>query len=228
MVACTSGLDALVGDFQVVRAEPLDLEYGAMPGTPFVTGDYFSPQLITQPGVPAKVNITVTHYPNSDPALVETINFEGFANRFGYFDGGDKSYMFSEPGEYRVDVYASHLDTSEKLWAGSRTWGGIVETPDSDLEMRGVKGTEGDMNYRQWFNFDTRPLGPGESNTHMAPPYQTGDISWMTAEQLDRSNSAMTAFYTIFDKEGTLAKKGKLIKEIFYRFKIDGYFNKII
>ena len=29
-----------------------------------------------------------------------------------------------------------------------------------------------------------------------------------------------------FDKEGTLAKKGKLIKEIFYRFKIDGYFNK--
>ena len=194
---------ALNGDFQVVKAEPLDLEYGVMPGTPFEVGDYFSPQLLTQPGVPAKVNITVTHYPYSDPALIETTDFEGFANRFGYFDGGDKSYIFNEPGEYRVDVYASHMDTDEKLWAGSRTWGGIVETPGSDLEMRGVKGTEAYTNYRQWFNFNARPLGPGESNTHMGPPYQTGDISWMTAEELDRSNSAMTGFYTIFDKEGT-------------------------
>ena len=36
----------------------------------------------------------------------------------------------------------------------------------------------------------------------MGPPYQTGDVSWMLAEELDRSNTAMTAFYTIFDKSG--------------------------
>ena len=193
---------SLGGDFKIVRANPLDLEFGMMPGTPFEVGDHFAPQLIIQPGVPAEVKITLSHYPNSDPTLVETTTFEGFANRFGYYDGGASSFVFSKPGEYRVDVYAQHFDTKETLWAGSRTWGGIVETPETQLEMRGVKGTEGFPNYRQWFNFDTRPLGIGESNTHVGPSYLTGDISWMHAEDLDRSNSAMTGFYTIFDKEG--------------------------
>lgn len=194
---------SLSGDFKIVRADPLDLEFGMMPGTPFEVGDHFAPQLIIQPGVPAEVKITLSHYPNSDPTLVEITTFEGFANRFGYYDGGVENFVFRKPGEYRVDVYAQHLDTKETLWAGSRTWGGIVETPDTQLEMRGVKGTEGNPNYRQWFNFDTRPLVIGESNTHVGPSYLTGDISWMHAEDLDRSNSGMTGFYTIFDKEGT-------------------------
>ncbi len=193
---------ALNGDFTVVRAEPLDLEHGVMPGTPFEIGDSFSPQLIVQPGVPAKVEMTISHYPNSDPALVETAKFTGFANRFGYYDGGDQEYKFSSPGEYRVDVFASHEDKDGVIHAASRTWGGIVESDSIELEMRGVKGTEGYTNYRQWFVFDSRPLGVGEMNTHVGPPYQTGDVSWMLAEELDRSNSAMTAFYTIFDKNG--------------------------
>ncbi|MDB4004091.1 hypothetical protein N9513_06390 [Gammaproteobacteria bacterium] len=193
---------SLNGDFSILRAEPLDLEYGVMPGTPFEIGDHFSPQLIIQPGVPAKVEITVAHYPNSDPTLVETTKFSGFANRFGYYDGGNQEYKFDKPGEYRVDVLASHQDKNSVVWAASRTWGGIVESEEGNLEMRGVKGTEAYTNYRQWFVFDSRPLGVGESNTHIAPPYQTGDVSWMLAEELDRSNSAMTAFYTIFDKNG--------------------------
>ena len=193
---------SLNGDFSILRAEPLDLEYGVMPGTPFEIGDHFSPQLIIQPGVPAKVEITLAHYPNSDPTLVETTKFSGFANRFGYYDGGNQEYKFDKPGEYRVDVLASHQDKNSVVWAASRTWGGIVESEEGNLEMRGVKGTEAYTNYRQWFVFDSRPLGVGESNTHIAPPYQTGDVSWMLAEELDRSNSAMTAFYTIFDKNG--------------------------
>ena len=193
---------SLNGDFNILRAEPLDLEYGVMPGTPYEIGDHFSPQLIIQPGVPAKVEITVAHYPNSDPTLVETTKFSGFANRFGYYDGGNQEYKFDKPGEYRVDVLASHQDTDSVVWAASRTWGGVVESEEGNLEMRGVKGTEAYTNYRQWFVFDSRPLGVGESNTHMGPPYQTGDVSWMVAEELDRSNSAMTAFYTIFDKNG--------------------------
>ena len=193
---------SLNGDFSILRAEPLDLEHGVMPGTPFEIGDHFSPQLIIQPGVPAKVEITVAHYPNSDPTLVETTKFSGFANRFGYYDGGNQEYKFDKPGEYRVDVLASHQDKNSVVWAASRTWGGIVESEEGNLEMRGVKGTEAYTNYRQWFVFDSRPLGVGESNTHIAPPYQTGDVSWMLAEELDRSNSAMTAFYTIFDKNG--------------------------
>ena len=193
---------SLNGDFTVVKAEPLDLEHGVMPGTPFEIGDSFSPQLIVQPGVPAKVEMTVSHYPNSDPALVERAKFTGFANRFGYYDGGDQEYKFNSPGEYRVDVFASHEDKDGVIHAASRTWGGIVESDGIELEMRGVKGTEAYTNYRQWFVFDSRPLGIGETNTHVGPPYQTGDVSWMLAEELDRSNSAMTAFYTIFDKNG--------------------------
>ena len=193
---------SLNGDFNILRAEPLDLEHGVMPGTPFEIGDHFSPQLIIQPGVPAKVEITVTHYPNSDPALVETAKFTGFANRFGYYDGGNQEYKFDKAGEYRVDILASHQDKGGVVWAASRTWGGIVESEEKELEMRGVKGTESGTAYRQWFVFDSRPLGLGEMNTHMGPPYQTGDVSWMLAEELDRSNTAMTAFYTIFDKSG--------------------------
>ena len=142
---------SLNGDFTVVKAEPLDLEHGVMPGTPFEIGDSFSPQLIVQPGVPAKVEITLSHYPNSDPAMVETAKFTGFANRFGYYDGGDQEYKFNLPGEYRVDVFASHEDTDGVIHAASRTWGGIVESDRIELEMRGVKGTEGYTNYRQWF-----------------------------------------------------------------------------
>jgi len=193
---------SLNSDFNILRAEPLDLEHGVMPGTPFEIGDHFSPQLIIQPGVPAKVEITVTHYPNSDPALVETAKFTGFANRFGYYDGGNQEYKFDKAGEYRVDILASHQDKGGIVWAASRTWGGIVESEEKELEMRGVKGTESGTAYRQWFVFDSRPLGLGEMNTHMGPPYQTGDVSWMLAEELDRSNTAMTAFYTIFDKSG--------------------------
>ena len=99
-----------------------------MPGTPYEIGDHFSPQLIIQPGVPAKVEITVAHYPNSDPTLVETTKFSGFANRFGYYDGGNQEYKFDKPGEYRVDVLASHQDTDSVVWAASRTWGGVVES----------------------------------------------------------------------------------------------------
>ena len=193
---------SLDGDFNILRAEPLDLEYGVMPGTPYEIGDHFSPQLIIQPGVPAKVEVTVSHYPNSDPTLVEITQFDGFANRFGYYDGGNQEYRFDKPGEYRVDVLATHEGEDSVVWAASRTWGGIVESEEGNLEMRGVKGTEAYTNYRQWFVFDSRPLGVGESNTHIGPPYQTGDVSWMLAEELDRSNSAMTAFYTIFDKNG--------------------------
>tara|TARA_B110000967_G_scaffold209744_1_gene267431 strand:- start:841 stop:5004 length:4164 start_codon:yes stop_codon:yes gene_type:complete len=195
-------LYTLKGEFSVTRAEPLDLEFGVMPGTPYEVGDYFAPQIIVQPGLPAKVDITVSHYPNSDSTLAEMKTFSGFANRFGYYDGDNEKFQFNQPGEYRIDVLVSYEGKDGLSWAGSRTWGGIVESVGTNLEMRGVKGTEGYPNYRQWFVFDERPLGPGEANTHAAPPYQTGDISWMLAEELDRSNSAMTAFYTIFDKKG--------------------------
>lgn len=190
----------LDGEFAVLKAEALDLEFGVMPGTPFEVDDFFASQVIVQPGVPAEVEVTLSHYPNSDPSKVETTIFSGYANRFGYYDGDQIEYQFGSPGEYRVDVLASHSDVNGVLWAGSRTWGGIVESEGIDLEMRGVKGTEGYPNYRQWFEFDLRPLGPGEMNTHVGPPYRSGDVSWMLAEQFDRSNSAMTAFFTIFDK----------------------------
>lgn len=207
----------LDGEFSVLRAEALDLEFGVMPGTPFEVGDFFASQAVVQPGVPAAVEVTLSHYPNSDSSLIETTVFSGYANRFGYYDGNQIEYQFDSPGEYRVDVLATHVDANGVLWAGSRTWGGIVESENIDLEMRGVKGTEGYPDYRQWFEFNTRPLGPGEMNTHVGPPYRTGDVSWMLAEQLDRSNSAMTAFYTIFDKgEDFVRRVSNRVAEAYY------------
>jgi len=68
-----------------------------------------------------------------------------------------------------------------------------------------VKGVEGDPNYRQWFNFDSRPKHPQESNTHVGPAYRSGDITWMLDNTLDPTNSAMTNYFSLYDTKGDFA-----------------------
>ena len=56
------------GTYELWVAHPLDVDSGVLPGTPFEVGDTFNPTVRLHPRVPAEVEMTVTLYPDSDPA----------------------------------------------------------------------------------------------------------------------------------------------------------------
>ena len=170
------------GTYEVWIAEHLDLETGVFANTPFEVGDSFSPTVIIQPGVPAEVEITISHYPESDPDQVITQVIKGKANRFGYFhpDSGG-AFVFDVPGEYRVDVVAQHWDEDGMLWMGAETWASVVETPDSPLITHGLRNNDCAGGNQQWMlASETNICG-----THLPFPYHRGDIAWMVDTEFD-------------------------------------------
>ena len=130
-----------------------------------------------QPGVPANVEIKLEHLPNSDKSQIKAKTFSGKANRFGYFMPQEKElFTFQKAGEYRVDYNVSYKDANEVLWMGSRSWGNVVESPDSLIVAHGKRGSESNTEKRQWYNMEDTN---SDQNAHFFLPYQTGDISWM-------------------------------------------------
>ena len=73
------------GTYDVWVAHPLDIDPGVLPGTPFQVGDTFNSTMQLYPRVPADVHLTVTFYPDSDPAQAITHTVTGQANDYGYF-----------------------------------------------------------------------------------------------------------------------------------------------
>ena len=51
-------------------------------------------------------------------------------------------FTFQKAGEYRVDYNVSYKDANEVLWMGSRSWGNVVESPDSLIVTHGRRGSE--------------------------------------------------------------------------------------
>ena len=195
----------ITGNYDVYVAESLDLEFGTFPSTPFEVGDTFAPSVIVQPGVPADIEIKVEHLPNSDSSQKRSKVYSGKTNRFGYFmPEMNDVFKFQKPGEYRVDYSASYKDANEVLWMGSRSWGSIVETPDSLIVTHGRRGSESDAEKRQWYNMEDTN---SDQNAHFFLPYQTGDISWM--ENSTSWNAAMTNVVTLEDQSGSIASLGR-------------------
>ncbi len=190
----------LSGHYAITIAETLDFETGVFPGTPFEVDDSFSPAVVIQPGVPAEVVIDIEHYPYSDETQKVSKRYEGWANRFGYFQSDDEALRFEEPGEYRVSYNLRFLAADGTLWAGSRQWGSIVETPDSRISAKGARGSESGNERRQWYLFSDTAY---ETNAHFFSPYQTGDVIW-TANFTDW-NAAMQNVTTIEDAGTELA-----------------------
>lgn len=190
----------LSGHYAITIAETLDLETGVFPGTPFEVDDSFSSAVVIQPGVPAEVVIDIEHYPYSDETQKVSKRYEGWANRFGYFQSDDEALRFEEPGEYRVSYNLRFLAADGTLWAGSRQWGSIVETPDSRISAKGARGSESGNEKRQWYLFSDTS---SERNAHFFSPYQTGDVIW-TANFTDW-NAAMQNITTIEDAGTELA-----------------------
>jgi hypothetical protein len=190
------------GTYEIWVAKHLDLETGVFANTPFEVGDSFSPTVIVQPGVSADVEVTISHYPQSDPEQLVTHVMKGTANRFGYFHqntGGP--FTFDAPGEYRVDVVARYWDADGVLWMGAETWASVVETPNSPVITHGLRNSCGERGKEQWLIDSETDICGG----HLPFPYHTGDIAWSVDTNFDPFFTAMVPIITVQDSQGDFA-----------------------
>jgi hypothetical protein len=172
------------GTYEFLVARVLDLDPAQLPTTPYEQWDYFAPGLHVYPPVPADVEIKVTHIPYSDPDpnnIVEKV-FSGKANRFGYFQPlkGNK-FRFQSPGEFRVDVFAQYWAPDGTVWAGTMTWGNVVEGPNAKIEAHGKRWMDYklpafDPRHLPWFT--VHDLEQDMTGIEVYYPYFSGDIYW--------------------------------------------------
>jgi hypothetical protein len=173
------------GTYDVWIAHPLDIEAGVLPGTPLAPGDAFNPVLRLLPRVPAKVNLTLTLFPDSDPAQAIVHTISGRANRFGAFSQAsqpaDLPIVVDDPGEYRVDVTAIYTDANGVVHMGALTWGGVVMTPlgEAHLVAHGRRGLDS-LAYipNLWFVSSRDLVIPEGAVSHTWNPYANGDVLW--------------------------------------------------
>jgi hypothetical protein len=155
-----------------------------------------------RPAVPAEIEIRI-RFVSAAAQSTEHVLY-GRSNRFGYFAAGE-SFRFSEAGEYRVDLTATHRADNGVTWKGNMTWGCVVETPATDLVTHGRRGFEGNPEIgQQWFFFDEAEF----IGDHVMYPFHGGDVMWM--EDLTGANlvaPADTPAITIDDRSGALADR---------------------
>ncbi len=171
------------GTYDLWVAEPLDIDPGVLPGTPLAVGDAFNPSLQLYPRVPAAITLTLTLYPDSDPAQAETHTLTVTANRFGTFTPANTQYpiSLSSPGEYRLDLTARYTAPDGTLHMGALTWGGVVMTPDAEADLvahgrRGLDSLEYIPNH--WFVAGRDLTIPEGAISHTWNPYYNGDVLW--------------------------------------------------
>ncbi len=125
-------------------ARVLDIDPAQLPTTPYVQGDAFAPGLHVYPPVPADVTVKLIQMPYSDPAQT----FTDYGDKGRPMTTGISSRQlgteirFAEPGEFRVDIKAVYTDTDGTLWAGSMTWGNVVESVSPMMEAHGRRGMD--------------------------------------------------------------------------------------
>lgn len=192
------------GTYELFIARRLDLETGTFAGTPFEVNDAFAPSVIVQPGVEADVRIEINHYPESDPARRVHRVIEGRSNRYGYFHPNPgNEFVFTAPGEYRVDITASHRDEEGVLWMGSESWASVAETPNSSLIARGQRNRNcSNGNLDQWVVATQDNI----CGTHLPFPYHTGDIAWSMDTDVDPFFTALFPAVRVLDTGGQFAE----------------------
>jgi hypothetical protein len=198
----------LGGTFEIHVGRLLSLDTATMPGTPFVTGDVLSAGVTIAPPVAADVRVRVRHAPSSDGARMIDRTITGRANRFGQFlpRGG---FTFDQPGEYRVDVFATHVDANGAHWTGARTWGGVVAPANNSYighGRRGMVNSEFASFGSPWYFRSQTPLKTLPDASHPMPPFHNGDVFW--AQKLD------SEFVTVTIQDPSGALEGMLKKRV--------------
>ena len=192
------------GTYDLWVARELDLDPGQLPTTPYEVGDAFSPALQVYPHVPAQVEILLTLLPGSDPAQAISHTIQGQANRFGYFHPEPiiPPIILTAAGEFRVDIHAVYTAPDGTMWAGSVTWGDVVETPDTSLVAHGRHGIDNAPEIgQQWFLW--KYLSEEDQRDHIYYPFQRGDIVWGSEADVPGGDS-LTPAVTIQDTEGAI------------------------
>ena len=166
------------GTYEVHVGRVLALDTAVLPGIHFEVGDGFNPGLVVSPPVTAEVEVRIQHVPYSDLSQLQERVIRGQTNRFGYFQPAGNSFVFEQPGEYRVDISATGLDEQGQLWMGSRTWGGVVAPVDPLIVAHGRRGIDAQETIGpQWFTRDQ--TGIPISDNHVPFPFQAGDVQWL-------------------------------------------------
>ncbi len=169
------------GTYDVTVARVLDLDPAQLPTTPYEQGDAFAPGLHVYPPVPADVTVQLVHMPYSDRDLAITSTVTGRANRFGYFQPPvGTAITLPTPSEFRVDISAVYTAADGTLWAGTMTWGNVVEGPGAKIAAHGRRG----MDYHSdkiddmpaWF--EGLSLPPQKVGIEVYYPYFSGDVHW--------------------------------------------------
>ena len=184
------------GTFDIWVAETLDLEAASLPATPFEVGDRLPAVVNVFPGVPAQIEWAFELHP-IDGSVVIQDGVSGTANRFGYFDGGGKTFDLGIAGEYLVTINASYTDRQGRLWMATRRWGSGVANRESPLIAHGRRGIDAQVSPRRaWYlRSSTGVPAPG---AHMSFPYFSGDIVWNT------DDDSVQMRITVDDREGTI------------------------
>ena len=167
------------GTYEVHVGRVLALDTAVLPGTHFEVGDGFNPGLVVSPPVTAEVEVRLQHIPHSDVSQLEERVIRGRTNRFGYFQPSGNSFVFEQPGEYRVDITATGRDEQGRLWMGSRTWGGVVAPVNPTIVAHGRRGLDNQETIGpQWFTRDQLGI-PVSVPGHVHIPFQSGDVQWL-------------------------------------------------
>jgi len=197
------------GAYELWVAELLDIDPGVLPSVPLAVGDAFNPAVRLTPGVPAEVILTVTLYPESDPAAAIIQTVSGTANQFGRFSSDDSAITLDYPGEYRVDLIARYTTESGEMFMGAMTWGGIVMTPPAEAELvahgrRGLDSMEEIPG--SWF-VSSRDLTIPEGNvSHTYNSYYNGDLLWTRISDIAWGGDSLLLVATLQDLVGTTAE----------------------
>lgn len=192
------------GTYDFWVAEPLDMDPGALPGTPFEAGGSMSTALQLLPGLPAEIQWRITQYPDSDPSRAHSDILSFRADSFGYSAG--TPVLMSAPGEYRVNVSARYWDSSGVLHMAARSWGGVIMTPQAQLSLeahgrRGAQCLEGNEP-SAWFLLSR--IGLGDVACHFFNPYFNGDIFWSRLEEPNWAGDALLAVASVRDLSGEM------------------------
>ena len=188
---------------------------------PYRQGDAFAPGLHILPPVPADIEITLRHLPDSDPGQEISHTISGRANEFGYFQpAADTAIHLDSPGEFRVDMSATYEEPDGSLWAGAVTRGGVVEGLNPKIRAQGRRGLNfsGDSldDTPTWFI--TNELPPDKIGIEHLVPYFSGDIAWgaePAAEIVE--DTSLASIVTIYDQTGLAEDMYDLVRQYYER-----------
>jgi hypothetical protein len=148
------------------------------------------------PPVPADVEIRVRFAPQSRATAILEERLVTRANRFGYVH--TRPFRFDEPGEYRVDIFASHRDASGTYRAGTQAFASAVADRASGVIAHGMRGVDDQReNRQQWFSRTQIGIPPGRGHVPFA--FVSGDVMWL------QDGDAGIPFVTVQDVDGSLA-----------------------